>query len=167
MPDHRSDFILLFAAAVAGGIVGWSAANVWNDACRTSSAEAERDGMLSQQAAVTAIVDKAAGGNAAIQIRTETILKEVPVYVPRDTPCRVPDGYVRLLDATAKGDVPVSGTAAKPDDSTSSTANQQSSTVTLTDSAALVVGNYGICHQNAEQLRALQAWVMAVQESGR
>ena len=43
-----------------------------------------------------------------VQAKAQTIVKEVPKYVTQidDSRCVIPDGFVRLLNAAAQGDVP-------------------------------------------------------------
>jgi hypothetical protein len=91
-----------------------------------------------------------------VREKGETIIKEVPVYVPvqADAACRINRGFVRLHDAAAAGELPDT-----PADADAATANLALSAV-----AATVADNYRICHENAEQLRALQAWVREMEQ---
>jgi len=43
-----------------------------------------------------------------VQAKAQTIVKEVPKYVTQidDSRCVIPDGFIRLLNAAAQGDVP-------------------------------------------------------------
>ena len=84
----------------------------------------------------------------------ETIIKEVPVYVPvqADAACTINRGFVRLHDAAAAGELP------EP----ARDADAATETIALSTVAGTVATNYQICHENAEQLRALQAWVAAM-----
>jgi hypothetical protein len=86
-----------------------------------------------------------------VREKGDTIIKEVPVYVPvqADAACRINRSFVRLHDAAAANELPETAT-----DADAATADLALSTV-----AATVADNYRICHENAEQLRALQAWV--------
>lgn len=86
-----------------------------------------------------------------------TIIKEVPVYVSAeaDTACVLPRGFVRLHDAAAAGrlaDLP-------------GAADATPSGITLSTVAGTVADNYERCHENAEQLTALQAWIREVRPS--
>lgn len=81
---------------------------------------------------------------------THTIQLKVPDYVPpsvdRDFP--LPLGFVRLHDAAVDlSELPSPGAA-----------DAQASTVTASAAAGVIVGNYGTCHEIAEQLTSLQDW---------
>lgn len=82
----------------------------------------------------------------------DTIIKEVTVYVPvqADAACTINRGFVRLHDAAAAGELPESAR-----DADATTAG-----IALSAVAGTVATNYQTCHENAEQLRALQAWVV-------
>ena len=86
-----------------------------------------------------------------VREKGDTIIKEVPVYVPAqaDAACTINRGFVRLHDAAAAGELP------KP----AGDANAPAAGLALSAVAGTVAGNYQSCHENAEQLRALQAWV--------
>lgn len=90
------------------------------------------------------------------RIRTvyRTITKEVPTYVTPeiDRTYPLPVGLVRLHDAAARG-VDVS---AVPDPA--GLADDARATATASDLAGAIVGNYGACRADIEQLTALQAW---------
>lgn len=86
-----------------------------------------------------------------IQQKGETIIKEVPVYVPvqADAACTINRGFVRLHDAAAAGELP------EP----ARDADEAAARVALSAVAGTVTTNYQTCHENAEQLKALQTWV--------
>ena len=96
---------------------------------------------------VTQYVDRV----RVVREKGDTLIKEVPVYVPveADTACTIHRGFVRLHDAAAAGELP--GPAGDTDAAAAG--------VALSAVAGTVVDNYQTCHENAEQLRALQAWV--------
>lgn len=79
------------------------------------------------------------------------IVKEIPVYVPveADAACVLPRGFVRLHDAAADGQLsdPAGPADAAP------------AGIALSAAAETVADNYQRCHENAEQLIALQEWV--------
>ena len=81
----------------------------------------------------------------------DTIIKEVPVYVPvqADAACTINRGFVRLHDAAAAGKLP------EP----ARDADAAATGIALSAVAGTVAANYQTCHENAEQLRALQTWV--------
>lgn len=85
-----------------------------------------------------------------VRAKAETIINEVPIYVPKaaDDRCVIPDGFVRVHDAAATG-VP----------SAARDTYEAASGVALHTVAATVAANYTDCRANAEQLRALQEWV--------
>lgn len=83
-----------------------------------------------------------------------TIIKEVPVYVPvqADAACSINRGFVRLHDAAAAGELP------EP----ARDADAAAAGIALSAVAGTVAANYQTCHENAEQLRALQGWAREV-----
>ena len=83
-----------------------------------------------------------------------TIIKEVPVYVSAeaDTACVLPRGFVRLHDAAAAGHFP----------DPTGVADATPAGIALSTATATVADNYERCHENAEQLTALQAWIRDV-----
>ncbi|MBF1165512.1 MAG: hypothetical protein HXL68_10765 [Dechloromonas agitata] len=83
----------------------------------------------------------------------ETIIKEVPVYVPAqaDAACVVPRGFVRLHDAAAAGRLPQAAGAA----------DALPAGIALSAVAGTVADNYERCHENTEQLKSLQEWIRA------
>lgn len=121
-----------------------------------------------QAAAAAAILEKQ--GEATVKVVTEyvdrvkvvrekgdTIIKEVPVYVPAqaDAACTINRGFVRLHDAAAANQIP------EP----AGVADAAPSGITLSTAAGTIAGNYERCSENAEQLRALQEWVRGMQEA--
>ncbi len=96
---------------------------------------------------VTEYVDRV----RVVREKGDTIIKEVPVYVPvqADAACTINRGFVRLHDAAAAGELP------EP----AGNADASAAGLALSAVATTVTTNYQTCHENAEQLRALQAWV--------
>ncbi len=96
---------------------------------------------------VTRYVDRV----RVVREKGQTIVKEVPIYVPveADAACSVNRGFVRVHDAAAQGTLP----AAAGD------ADAAASGVALSAVAGTLAANYQTCHENAEQLRALQKWI--------
>ena len=86
-----------------------------------------------------------------VREKGETIIKEVPVYVPvqADAACTINRGFVRLHDAAAAGELP------EP----ARDADAAAAGIALSAVAGTVAANYQTCHENAEQLRALDVWV--------
>ena len=86
-----------------------------------------------------------------VREKGDTIIKEVPVYVPvqADAACTINRGFVRLHDAAAAGALP------EP----ARDADAAAADIALSAVAGTVATNYQTCHETAEQLRALQTWV--------
>lgn len=86
-----------------------------------------------------------------VREKGETIIKEVPVYVPAqaDAACTINRGFVRLHHAAAAGELP------EP----ARDADAPAAGIALSTVAGTVTTNYQTCHETAEQLRALQVWV--------
>lgn len=76
---------------------------------------------------------------------TETILKEVRIYVPTDSP-PLPGGFRVLHDAAAAGEVP--DPARIP----------HAAPVAADAAAETVAANYGACRLNAVRLQGMQEW---------
>jgi len=95
---------------------------------------------------VTEYVDRV----RVVREKGDTIIKEVPIYVPvqADAACTINRGFVRLHDAAAAGELPDS---ARDSDAAATG-------IALSAVAETVAANYQTCHENAEQLRALQEW---------
>ena len=89
----------------------------------------------------------------AVRGKSETITKEVPIYVNQndDHRCIINNGFIRLHNAAAANELP----------SSTSGANEAPTSVALSTVAKTVAENYGTCHENAAQLEALQEWVRA------
>jgi len=84
----------------------------------------------------------------------QTIVKEVPIYVPiqADAACMVNRGFVRLHDAAAHNLLP--GSAGDADGAASG--------IALSAVVETVVDNYQRCNENAEKLKALQNWIRTI-----
>lgn len=145
--------LILLAAALIG--FGWikGAGHVqaqWDAAVQQQTLPAvavrERQAQATIKV-VTEYVDRV----RVVREKGDTIIKEVPVYVPvqADAACTIHRGFVRLHDAAAAGDLPE---PARDTDATPAG-------IALSAVAGTVAANYQTCHENAEQLRALQAWV--------
>jgi hypothetical protein len=96
---------------------------------------------------VTQYVDRV----RVVRDKGDTIIKEVPFYVPvqANAACTINRGFVRLHDAAAAGELP------EP----ARDADAAAAGVTLSAVTGTVAANYQTCHENAEQLKALQVWV--------
>ena len=151
---------LLTLAALSVALVGFG----WIKGA--SHVQAQWDAAIQQQALQVAVA-RERQAQATVKVVTqyvdrvrvvrekgETIIREVPVYVPvqADAACTINRGFVRLHDAAAAGELPE---PARDADATAAD-------IALSAVAGTVAANYQTCHENAEQLRALQAWVSEV-----
>ena len=156
---YRLLIVAVLAAALVG--VGWVKG--------ASHVQAEWDAEVVKQSLTVATVEKEQA-EATVRVVTEyvdrvkivrqageTIIKEVPVYVPAqaDAACVVPRGFVRLHDAAAQGVVP------EP----AGNSDAAPAGIALSAVAGTVAENYTACRENAEQLIALQSWILEMKES--
>lgn len=142
----------LLAAALVG--FGWvkGAEHVqakWDSAVQQQTLQAATVRQKQAEATVkvvTEYVDRV----RVVREKGDTIIKEVPVYVPvqADVACTINRGFVRLHDAAAAGELP----------ETAGDADAAPTGIALSAVAGTVAANYQTCHENAEQLRALQTW---------
>jgi len=148
--------LVLLAAALIG--FGWikGAGHVqtqWDAAVQKQALQAavirERQAQATVKV-VTQYVDRI----RVVREKGDTIVKEVPVYVPvqADAACTINRGFVRLHNAAAAGEL------LEP----ARDADAAAAGIALSAVAGTVAANYQTCHENAEQLRALQAWVSAI-----
>ena len=149
--------LVLLAAALIG--FGWirGAGHVqaqWDAAVQKQTLQVAAIRERQAQATVkvvTEYVDRV----RVIREKGDTIFKDVPVYVPvqADAACAINRGFVRLHDAAAAGELP------EP----ARDADAAPAGIALSAAAGTVAANYQTCHENAEQLRALQVWVREMQ----
>jgi hypothetical protein len=113
--------------------------------------KAQADAADAKREVITQVVERRVVQRVKdIQIITETIYKEVPVYVrPTDPPLSA--GFRVLHDAAARGEVP--GPAAIAD----------AAAVPAQDAARTVTENYGACRADRARLIELQGWARAQQ----
>lgn len=138
---------LVFGVYMEGGI---SNQEKWE--AKVAEAKLEMAQKETASAEVTTkVVTKYVTKIQIVKEKGDVIIKEVPKYITKesDAKCPIPNAFVVLHDSASKNEVP--DTARLADEGTSAT---KLSTVTET-----VVGNYSICHQNAEQLKSLQEWI--------
>ncbi len=148
---------LLAVAALAGALIGFGwikgAEHVqaqWHAAVQQQTLHAATVRQRQAEATVkvvTQYVDRV----RLMRVKGDTIIKEVPVYVPvqADAACTINRGFVRLHDAAVAGELP------EP----ARDADAAAAGIALSAVAGTVAANYQTCHENAEQLRALQAWI--------
>ncbi|MGA4418658.1 hypothetical protein ACI2UY_00590 [Ralstonia nicotianae] len=148
---NRAFAVLCVLAAVAGLGV-WLAHSYDAAIDRADTAEKAAADLRTQlkgaqvsTVTVTQYVDRV----QTIRLKGDTIIKEIPRYVPiqADASCVVPRGFVRLHDAAAAGAVPDPGAG---------DADAAPSGVALSAVAGTVADNYTDSHANSEQLTALQ-----------
>lgn len=108
----------------------------------------------------TAVDGRATAEQTRIRTVTQTIIKEVPVYVPAEADLRyaLPVGLVRLHDAAATGTAgrPFSYAPGQPDDPAGFL---EPSDVAPSRLGTVIAENYGVCHADAARFSALQDWV--------
>jgi len=152
--------VVLVALAIFG--CGWieGAGHVqteWDAEHQALALEASRQAQHQAEATVqvvTQYVDRV----QVVRGKSQTIIKEVPVYVPADADadCNIHMGFVRLHDAAATGTPP--GPAGDTDAAPSG--------VALSTVAETVTANYGACQENIEQIIAWQQWAAAMGKIG-
>jgi len=146
--------IALLAVALVG--FGWvkGAGHVqgkWDAAISKQSTQVASV-KVKQAEAATGVVIKYVDRVQVVRQKGADIIKEVPVYVPAqaDAACVLSRGFVRLHDAAATGSVP----------DPAGSADAAPAGIALSAVAGSVAENYQRCHENAEQLIALQSWVV-------
>lgn len=146
-------------AACAGGLflgLWWFGQHEFNrgvEKCRADQAEAAANINAGQPKIITRLRTVYVPAAAHIKTVTQTIIQRVPVYVTQkdDAACRINNGFVRLHDAAAKGEVP--GGPAGDDGSDSG--------VKLSTVASTVSENYGTCHLALMRWKEWQDWYTA------
>jgi len=140
---------------VASGLLWWQHNKAGDLATQLESAQTATIAADFEASAARADVVRITEYTDRVQVihdTTAAIRQEIPRYVTpaADRRYLLPDGFVWLHDAAAAG-VPVIDRPGDPDASSEGVAASQA--------ASVIVGNYGICHETAEQLTALQGWV--------
>lgn len=145
-------FVLPVCIAVAAFAAGWRVHD-WRDAAATVKAVQHVVTVTQKQGAVTSQVAVAAQAeHDRIIYRTQTLTKEVAVYVPAaaDRNCTINAGFVRLWNgATGLSGLP--DAPAESDDAPSG--------VSLSEVGRADVANYGAAQANAAELAGLQDWI--------
>ena len=143
---------ILALVVIAAGFAWWATTSYNVAVQRADQAETtaatlrkQLDNARSATVTVTQYVDR----ERVIRLKGDTIIKEVPRYVPvqADAACVVPRGFVRLHDAAAAGTVP------NPD---TGDADAAPAGVALSAVASTVAANYTDCHVDAARLTSLQ-----------
>ncbi|MCB0078827.1 MAG: hypothetical protein KDD73_15555 [Anaerolineales bacterium] len=96
-----------------------------------------------------------------VEGKTRTIVKEVPRYVTveNDRACPVPDGFVRVYDAAIRQD-------SLPPDPAAAGVDGAPTGIALSDVARNAAENYGVCHQYAARVAALQDYLRQIAARG-
>lgn len=143
---------ILALSAAAAGLAWWGTTSYKATVQRANQAEIaattlrkQLDNAQSAAVTVTQYVDR----ERVIRLKGDTIVKEVPRYVPvqADAACVVPRGFVRLHDAAAAGTLP------SPD---TGDADAAPAGIALSAVASTVAANYTGCHVDAARLTSLQ-----------
>ena len=121
------------------------------DTATAAQQQAQAQAQISQAETTVQVVTQYVDRIQVVREKGDTLIQEVPVYVPvqADAACTVHRGFVSLHDAAAAGELP------EP----ARDADAPAEGLALSAVAATVVTNYQACHENAEQLRALQDWI--------
>jgi len=87
-----------------------------------------------------------------VHVKGDAIIKEVPIYVKADnTP--LSGGFRVLFDAAARNEIPDASTIA------------DEAPIAVADVASATVANFTKCHEQREQLIALQDWIEKQQQN--
>lgn len=134
-----------------GWLKGASHVQAQWDAATTTQQQAQAQVQIQQAEATVQVVTQYVDRIKVVREKGDTLIQEIPVYVPvqADAACTVHHGFVSLHDAAAAGELPTA-----PRD-----ADAPAEGLALSAVAATVVTNYQTCHENAEQLKALQDWI--------
>ena len=134
-----------------GWLTGARHVQVQWDATTAAQQQAQAQVQTRQAETTVQVVTQYVDRIQVVREKGNTLIQEVPVYVPiqADAACTVPSGFVSLHDAAAAGELPE---AARD-------ADAPAEGLALSAVAATVVTNYQTCHENAEQLKALQDWI--------
>ena len=148
----RRAVVIVALLAIVAGLAWWATASYNAAVQRAALAEttaATLRTQLNNAKAATVTVTQYVDRERVISLKGDTIIKEVPRYVPAqaDAACVVPRGFVRLHDAAAAGTVP---------DPDTGDADAAAPGVALSAVASTVAGNYTDSLANSEQLKTLQ-----------
>ncbi len=122
----------------------------WN-AAKAAELQSQAQAQTHQAETTVQVVTQYVDRIHVVREKGDTLIQEIPVYVPvqADAACTVHRGFVSLHDAAVAGELPTA-----PGD-----ADAPAEGLALSTVAATVVSNYQTCHENAEQLKALQDWI--------
>lgn len=142
---------LCIAVFSFGWLKGTSHVQAQWDAATAAQQQAQAQAQTRQAETTVQVVTQYVDRIQVVREKGDTLIQEVPVYVPvqADAACTVHRGFVSLHDAAAAGELPEP--SRDPD--------APAEGLALSAVAATVVTNYQTCHENAEQLKALQDWI--------
>ena len=148
----RRAVVIVALLAIVAGLAWWATASYNAAVRRADQAETSAANLrmqLDNAKAATVTVTQYVDRERVIRLKGDTIIKEVPRYVPvqADAACVVPRGFVRLHDAAAAGAVP---------DPDTGDADAAPAGVALSAVASTVAANYTDCHVDAARLTSLQ-----------
>lgn len=134
-----------------GWLKGASHVHAQWDSATAAQQQAQAQAQIRQAETTVQVVTQYVDRIQVVREKGDTLIQKIPVYVPvqADAACTVHRGFVSLHDAAAAGELP------EPARDTDAAA----AGVALSAVAGTVAANYQTCHENAEQLRALQVWV--------
>lgn len=134
-----------------GWLKGASHVQAQWDAATATQQQAQAQVQIQQAEATVQVVTQYVDRIQVVREKGDTLIQEIPVYVPvqADAACTVHRGFVSLHDAAAAGELPEPARHA----------DAPAEGLALSAVAATVVTNYQTCHENAEQLKALQDWI--------
>ena len=146
---------LLFAIHHAGYKAGLKAKEAQYAEALAKAKAQVKEGEKKATEANTAIATKHVQTVEKIRWRTETLTKEIPVYVPPrvDVVYRLPRGLVSLHNEAATG---VSSVPAAPGGYV-----EEPSDVTPSQLATTFIGNYGTCRTWESEALTWRAWYVA------
>ena len=142
---------LCIAVFSFGWLKGASHVQAQWDAATAAQQQAQAQVQTRQAETTVQVVTQYVDRIQVVREKGDTLIQEIPIYVPvqADAACTVHRGFVSLHDAAAAGELPTA--PGNPDAPVEGLA--------LSAVAATVVTNYQTCHENAEQLKALQDWI--------
>jgi hypothetical protein len=143
--------VLGISLFVFGWLKGTNHVRAQWEAATTAQQQVQAQVQIRQAEATVQVVTQYVDRIQIVREKGDTLIQEIPVYVPvqADAACTVHRGFVSLHDAAAAGELPTA-----PGD-----ADAPAEGLALSAVAATVVSNYQTCHENAEQLKALQDWI--------
>lgn len=151
-PYRLLAFAALCIALVGfGWLRGASHVQAQWDAATAAQQQAQAQVQTRQAHATVQVVTQYVDRIQVVREKGDTLIQEIPVYVPvqADAACTVHRGFVSVHDAAVTGELP---TAPRDPDA-------PAEGLALSTVATTVVTNYQTCHENAEQLKALQDWI--------